>query len=70
MVEAIAPLVRNNDPARGIIGAVAVADWAPIKLAGQLHDHASHRADWQDIGRACQVWRARPDTIQPCFLIH
>jgi len=70
ILDAFAPQERDIDLACGIIAAAARADWAPIKLDGQLHDRASYRYYWQVIERAHQTGRALPDTMLAYFQFH
>jgi citrate lyase subunit beta/citryl-CoA lyase len=70
IIDAFAPQESDIDLACGIIEAAARADWAPIKLDGQLHDRASYRYYWQVIERAHQTGRALPDTMLAYFQVH
>ena len=67
ILDAFAPQESEIERASGIIGAAALADWAPIRHDNQLHDRASYRYYWQVIERAHQTGRPLPDTMQAYF---
>jgi citrate lyase subunit beta/citryl-CoA lyase len=57
ILAAFAPVASEVDLASQIICKAHVEDWAPISLAGQLHDRASYRYYWQVLVRARQTAR-------------
>lgn len=57
ILAAFAPEASEVDQASQIICKAHAADWAPISLAGQLHDRASYRYYWQVLVRAHQTAR-------------
>jgi len=60
ILEAFAPAASEIEEATGIITAARAAGWAPISLAGQLHDRASYRYFWQVLERAHRTGRPLP----------
>jgi len=67
IVEAFAPTLDEVDEAAHIIDQAARHEWAPIQLAGKLHDRASYRFFWQILERAHQTGRALPMEIAHYF---
>lgn len=67
ILEAMAPSAAQIDQASAIILAAHAAQWAPISLAGQLHDRASYRFFWQLLERAHQTGRPLPQEVQLFF---
>jgi citrate lyase subunit beta/citryl-CoA lyase len=57
ILAAFAPAAAEVDLASQIICHAHAQDWAPISLAGQLHDRASYRYYWQVLVRARQTAR-------------
>jgi citrate lyase subunit beta/citryl-CoA lyase len=68
ILDAFAPDQAEIESAAKIIEAAAAADWAPISVAGVLHDRASYRYFWQLLERAHQTGRALPDPVRCYFL--
>ena len=64
---AFAPGVDEIEIATKIIAAAELAEWAPISMAGQLHDRASYRYFWQVLERAHQTGRALPNEARGWF---
>ena len=60
ILAAFAPAADEIEIAAKIIAAAIDAEWAPISMAGQLHDRASYRYFWQVLERAHQTGRALP----------
>lgn len=67
ILRAFAPTDAEIDAACHIIDAAARKDWAPIAVAGKLHDRASYRYFWQVIERAHQTGRTLPAEIAGFF---
>jgi citrate lyase subunit beta / citryl-CoA lyase len=67
ILAAFAPSLQELEVASNLIAAAALADWAPISFAGQLHDRASYRYYWQVIERAQRTGTAMPASMQMYF---
>ena len=67
ILAAFAPGADEIDIATKIIAAAVHAEWAPISMAGQLHDRASYRYFWQVLERAHQTGRALPNEARGWF---
>ena len=67
ILAAFAPDEAEIDAAARIICAAAASEWAPISVAGQLHDRASYRYFWQLLERAHQTGRALPPEMAVYF---
>jgi citrate lyase subunit beta/citryl-CoA lyase len=57
ILAAFAPEASEVDQASQIICEAHAQDWAPISVAGKLHDRASYRYYWQVLVRARQTAR-------------
>ncbi|MDP3138982.1 MAG: aldolase/citrate lyase family protein [Burkholderiaceae bacterium] len=68
ILEAFAPSLDDIEAAGQIIAAAQAADWAPISVAGQLHDRASYRFYWQVLERAHRTGRPLPADMQAYFV--
>ena len=67
IVDAFAPSVDEVDQAANLIDRAIAADWAPVSVAGQLHDRASYRYFWQVLERAHQTGRPLPEPVRSFF---
>jgi citrate lyase subunit beta/citryl-CoA lyase len=67
ILAAFAPGAEEIEIATKIIAAAVHAEWAPISMAGQLHDRASYRYFWQVLERAHQTGRALPTEARGWF---
>jgi citrate lyase subunit beta/citryl-CoA lyase len=67
ILEAFAPAVQDIEKSARVIAAAYAADWAPIAVAGQLHDRASYRYYWQVLERAHQTGCALPPDVAIFF---
>jgi len=67
ILAAFAPGADEIEIATKIIAAAGRAEWAPISMAGQLHDRASYRYFWQVLERAHQTGRALPPDARGWF---
>ncbi len=67
ILEALAPAAGEIENATKIIASASHAGWAPISMAGQLHDRASYRYYWQVLERAHQTGRALPNEARGWF---
>jgi len=67
ILEAFSPSIIEVEQASQIIDAAVQAQWAPISLAGQLHDRASYRYFWQVLERAQQTGRVLPEAARAWF---
>ena len=65
ILAAFTPAQGEIDQASRIICAAQAADWAPISVAGTLHDRASFRYYWQVLEKAHQT--ARLDRQDPAY---
>jgi citrate lyase subunit beta/citryl-CoA lyase len=61
IVRALQPSVEEIDEAAQVLVAAQAADWAPLRVAGKLHDRASYRYCWSVVTRA----RAAGATLPP-----
>lgn len=60
IVEAMRPELPEVTHAAGIIAAAQDADWAPLRIDGELHDRASYRQAWTVLQRAHAAGIALP----------
>lgn len=67
ILAAFAPEAQEIELATHIVAAAIQADWAPISVAGKLHDRASYRYFWQVLERAHQTGQRLPDEAQAYF---
>jgi citrate lyase subunit beta/citryl-CoA lyase len=64
IVAAFAPAADEVDESATVIQRAAAVDWAPVQVAGRLHDRASYRYHWQVLERAHRTGRALPASVQ------
>ena len=67
ILQAMAPSEKDIEQASKVLLAAQNADWAPISLAGQLHDRASYRFFWHVLERAHATGRPMPTPVQSFF---
>jgi citrate lyase subunit beta/citryl-CoA lyase len=67
ILAAFAPDPAEIEAAATVLERAAAQDWAPISLAGTLHDRASYRYFWHVLERAHQTGCTVPDTMQAYF---
>ena len=67
ILDAFAPIEAEIETALGIITKAQEAEWAPISVAGVLHDRASYRYYWQVLERAFRTGRVLPAEAQAYF---
>lgn len=67
ILEAFSPGPGEVAQAVEVILRAEQAQWAPISLAGQLHDRASYRYYWQTLQRARQTGRQLPEEVLHYF---
>ena len=67
ILKAFAPGEAEIDLACTIVLAAQAQDWAPIALAGTLHDRASYRYFWQVLERAHQTGCTLPEDVRGYF---
>ena len=67
ILDAFAPTEAEIETALGIITKAQNAEWAPISVAGVLHDRASYRYYWQVLERAFRTGRVMPAEAQAYF---
>lgn len=67
IVAAFAPAADEVDEAATVIERAAAAAWAPVQVAGRLHDRASYRYFWQVLERAQRTGRRLPEPVQALF---
>jgi citrate lyase subunit beta/citryl-CoA lyase len=68
ILEAFSPSRDEVELATQIVVKADAQDWAPISVAGKLHDRASYRYFWQVLERAHQTGVALPSEAMPYFL--
>ncbi len=64
ILDAFAPDAREVDTAARILLAAERAGWAPVSVAGSLHDRASYRHFWQLLERAHRTGAALPAEVR------
>lgn len=64
ILDAFAPDAREVDTAARILLAAERAGWAPVSVAGSLHDRASYRHFWQLLERAHRTGAAVPVEVR------
>lgn len=67
ILRALAPEPQAVEHASDIVCRAAEADWAPVSVAGVLHDRASYRYFWQVLERAHATGIALPAEVAPYF---
>lgn len=67
IVAAFAPAADEVDEAATVIERAAAAAWAPVQVAGRLHDRASYRYFWQVLERAHRTGRPLRSDVTPFF---
>lgn len=67
ILRAFTPAMEEVEAAAHIIERAQANDWAPIAMAGKLHDRASYRHFWQILERAHRTGCVLPDTMQSYF---
>ncbi|NIM42151.1 MAG: CoA ester lyase [Hydrogenophaga sp.] len=67
IVAAFAPAADEVDEAATVIERAAAAAWAPVQVAGRLHDRASYRYYWQVLERAQRTGRRLPEPVHTLF---
>lgn len=68
ILEAFAPARDEVEKAAEVVAAAEAAQWAPISVAGTLHDRASYRYFWQVLERAHQTGCAIPQQARSYFV--
>ena len=67
IVRAFRPDPAEVETAAAVLAAAQVADWAPIRHAGKLHDRASYRYCWDVLQQAHAAGSALPDAAGAFF---
>jgi citrate lyase subunit beta/citryl-CoA lyase len=67
ILKAFSPSLAEVEQASTIVLAAQAQQWAPISLAGKLHDRASYRYFWQVLERAHQTGVTLPAQVQSYF---
>ena len=67
ILAAFAPARTDVDLAARIISAAHKEHWAPLEVAGQLHDRASYRFFWHILERAYQTGQTMPSEVGAFF---
>jgi citrate lyase subunit beta/citryl-CoA lyase len=67
ILAAFSPDASEIEAAANVLYRAAAQDWAPISLAGTLHDRASYRYFWHVLERAHQTGCTVPDAMQAYF---
>jgi len=68
IVRALAPEAQAVEQAAEVIRRAAQASWAPVSVAGVLHDRASYRFFWQLLERAHATGVPLPEDMQSYFV--
>jgi citrate lyase subunit beta/citryl-CoA lyase len=68
ILKAFAPSQAEVELACTIVLAAQAQQWAPISLAGKLHDRASYRYFWQVLERAHQTGSTLPEAVRAYFV--
>ena len=68
ILKAFAPSESEVELASTIVLAAQAQDWAPISVAGKLHDRASYRYFWQVLERAHQTGSTLPEAVRAYFV--
>lgn len=69
ILRALAPAVEAVEQAAEVIRRAASASWAPVSVAGVLHDRASYRFFWQLLERAHATGVRLPDDMHHYFRV-
>jgi citrate lyase subunit beta/citryl-CoA lyase len=67
IIAAMQPAAADIDEAAAIVAAAQAADWAPLRIAGTLHDRASYRLAWTVLTRAHAAGQPLPPSAQALF---
>jgi citrate lyase subunit beta/citryl-CoA lyase len=67
IVRAMQPSATEVNEAAAILAAAQAADWAPLAVAGKLHDRGSYRYCWDVLQRARAAGLPLPPTAAPYF---
>ncbi len=70
IVSAFAPAADEVDEAATVIERAAAVAWAPVQVAGRLHDRASYRYFWQVLERAQRTGRTLPAPVHTLLVPH
>ena len=70
ILAAMSPAQEEVQAASQIVCAAHAADWAPISVAGRLHDRASYRYYWEVLQRAQQTGKLLSDDPARIFFTH
>jgi citrate lyase subunit beta / citryl-CoA lyase len=67
ILAAFSPDHAEVELAAEIVDLAQARDWAPVSMAGKLHDRASFRYFWQVLERAHQTGVSMPESAKPYF---
>ena len=67
ILKAFSPAQAELELAANILTEAVRQEWAPISMAGKLHDRASYRYFWQLLERAHQTGCTLPDAVRAYF---
>jgi citrate lyase subunit beta / citryl-CoA lyase len=67
IVQAFSPSAEEVELAANIIAQAVHQEWAPVSVAGKLHDRASYRYFWQVLERAHQTGCDLPESMDIYF---
>ena len=67
IVDALRPEAGAVDEAVAVLLAAQAADWAPLRLSGELHDRASYRLAWSVLRRVRAAGATPPDAAAALF---
>jgi citrate lyase subunit beta / citryl-CoA lyase len=68
ILKAFAPTEAEVELASRIVLAAQAQQWAPLSLAGKLHDRASYRYFWHVLERAHQTGSTLPEPVRAYFV--
>jgi citrate lyase subunit beta/citryl-CoA lyase len=67
IVRAFAPNAADVEEAAAVLVAAQAVDWAPLRVAGKLHDRASYRYCWSVLQRARAAGAPTPSSAAAFF---
>jgi citrate lyase subunit beta / citryl-CoA lyase len=67
IVRAFSPNAAEVEEAAAVLNAAQAVDWAPLRVAGKLHDRASYRYCWSVLQRARAAATPIPSSANSFF---
>jgi citrate lyase subunit beta/citryl-CoA lyase len=68
IIRAFSPHAAEIDEAAAVLVAAQAVDWAPLRVAGKLHDRASYRYCWSVLQRARAAGVPAPPAAEAFFV--